>query len=191
MHVHNYEKLWLGASLLMIVGFVSTVVYGAVGAGVVMVNDEGGQVNPGNLGNTSGFDDPGVTKVGPNEYEAHIIAMQFAYQPGTIEVPANSTVTFHVTSRDVLHGFEIVGTNANTMVIPGEVAKVTVEFDEPGRYGIVCHEYCGSGHHDMAGELIVQEPSNFTMGDDTQTETSGNGTTNTTATATPAGGESA
>jgi len=191
MHVHKYEKLWLGASLILIVGFVSTVVYGAAGAGITMVNDEGGQVNPSDLGNESGFDDPGVTKIGPNEYEVHIVALQFAYQPATVEVPANSTVTFYVTSRDVVHGFEIVGTNANTMVIPGEVAKITVDFDEPGSYGIVCHEYCGSGHHSMAGELIVQEPSNFTMGDDTQTATGGNETTNATATATPAGGESA
>jgi cytochrome c oxidase subunit 2 len=189
MHVHNYEKLWLGASLLLIVGFISTIVYGAAGAGITMVNDEGGQVNPQELGNTSGFDDPGVTKVGPNEYEVHVVGIQFAFQPSTMEVPANSTVTFYVTSRDVVHGFEIVGTNANTMVIPGEVSKITVEFDEPGEYGIVCHEYCGAGHHSMAAELTVTEPSNFTMQDDTQTQTGGNETTN--ATATPTGGESA
>ena len=189
MHVHNYEKLWLGASLLLIVGFISTIVYGAAGAGVVMVDYEGGQVNPSNLANTSGFDDPGVTKVGPNEYEAHIIAYQFAYQPATVTVPANSTVTFYVTARDVIHGFEIAGTNANTMAIPGEVAKVTVEFDEPRSYGIICHEYCGAGHHGMAGELIVEELSNFTMQDDTQTPTRGNATTN--GTATQSGGESA
>jgi cytochrome c oxidase subunit 2 len=189
MHVHNYEKLWLGASLLLIVGFISTIVYGAVGAGVVMVNDEGGQVNPNELSNTSGFDDPGVTKIGDNEYEVHVVAFQFAYQPGTIEVPANSTVTFYVTAQDVIHGFEIAGTNANTMAMPGEVSKITVEFDEPGEYGIVCHEYCGAGHHGMAGELIVKEPSNFTMQNDTQTASEGTETTSN-ATATP-GGESA
>jgi cytochrome c oxidase subunit 2 len=41
------------------------------------------------------------------------------------------------------------------MVIPGQVATITVEFDEPGEYGILCNEYCGSGHHDMEGKLIV------------------------------------
>ena len=55
----------------------------------------------------------------------------------------------------MIHGFSIVGTNANTMVIPGEIAEITVEAEEPGEYGIVCHEYCGEGHHDMAGTMEV------------------------------------
>ena len=36
MHIHNYEKLWLGLGLLLIVGFIATITYGAVGAGVTM-----------------------------------------------------------------------------------------------------------------------------------------------------------
>ncbi|WP_136715494.1 cytochrome c oxidase subunit II [Halorientalis salina] len=165
MHVHNYEKLWLLASLALIVGFISTIVYGAVGAGVVMVNDEGGQVNASGLSEHPEFNDPGVRKVGPNEYEAYVVAQQFAFSPDPIEVPANSTVTFYVTSRDVVHGFEVAGTNANAMVVPGEVSKMTVEFNETDEYGVVCNEYCGQAHHDMAGEVIVKEPGNFTLDD--------------------------
>jgi cytochrome c oxidase subunit 2 len=179
MHVHNYEKLWLLASLALIVGFISTIVYGAVGAGVVMVNDEGGQVNASGLSEHDEFSDPGVRKVGPNEYEAYVVAQQYAFAPGTIEVPANSTVTFYVTSRDVVHGFEMVGTNANTMVVPGEVSKMTVEFDEADQYGVVCNEYCGQAHHEMAGEVVVREPGNFTASDQT--------TESTTETATETG----
>jgi cytochrome c oxidase subunit 2 len=41
------------------------------------------------------------------------------------------------------------------MALPGQVAEVTVRFDEPAQYGIVCHEYCGAGHHTMAGQLVV------------------------------------
>ncbi len=40
---------------------------------------------------------------------------------------------------------------------------MTVEFDEPGEYGVVCNEYCGSGHHDMEGELIVHPEDEFTL----------------------------
>ena len=57
----------------------------------------------------------------------------------------------------MVHGFEIVGTNANTMVIPGYVAQFTTRFTTPGEYLIVCHEYCGLGHHAMMGKLIVEE----------------------------------
>ena len=29
-------------------------------------------------------------------------------------------------------------------------------FDEPGEHLLVCHEYCGIGHHTMAGRFIVE-----------------------------------
>jgi len=47
------------------------------------------------------------------------------------------------------------------MAVPGQVATVTVEFDEPGEYGLVCNEYCGSGHHTMEGRLEVVPPAQF------------------------------
>jgi cytochrome c oxidase subunit 2 len=160
MHIHNYEKLWLGLSLVLIVAFIGTITYGAVGAGVDMV-DNGETINPDALSEHPDFGDPGVEKVGPNEYEVHVVARQFFFQPGTITVPEDSTVTFHVTSGDVIHGFEVAGTNANTMVIPGEVATITVDTGKPGTYGMVCHEYCGAGHHDMAGTVEVVPEEEF------------------------------
>ncbi len=157
MEIHRFEKAWAVISVVLIVGFIGTVTYGTLGAGVEMVDDSGGTVDADNLENTE-FADPGVRQVGENEYEAYVVAQQFIFRPGTsspIRVPANSRVTFYVTSADVVHGFEVVGTNVNTMVIPGQVAEVTVEFDEPGTYGLVCHEYCGSSHHEMAGQIVV------------------------------------
>jgi cytochrome c oxidase subunit 2 len=47
------------------------------------------------------------------------------------------------------------------MVIPGQVATVTTEFEEPTSYGIVCHEYCGSGHHTMEGQVRVVPQSEY------------------------------
>ncbi|WP_121822527.1 cytochrome c oxidase subunit II [Halostella salina] len=164
MEIHDYEKLWLGLALLLIVGFIATVAYGAVGAGVAMVDDEGGTVDPNALDQHPKFSDPGVYESGDGEYDVYVIARQYMFQPGTqepIEVPANSTVTFHVTSADVIHGFEVVGTNANTMAIPGEVATITVEVSSPGKYGLLCNEYCGGGHHGMEGTLRVVPRTEF------------------------------
>jgi cytochrome c oxidase subunit 2 len=53
------------------------------------------------------------------------------------------------------------------MVIPGQVGEFSVTFDETGSYGIVCHEYCGSGHHTMAGTLEVGPQSQFDVSPDT------------------------
>jgi cytochrome c oxidase subunit 2 len=65
-------------------------------------------------------------------------------------------VTFIATSTDVLHGFEIAGTRLNMMLIPGQVAKNSYTFPEPGEHLIICHEYCGAGHHVMYGKVIVE-----------------------------------
>jgi cytochrome c oxidase subunit 2 len=161
MEIHKYEKLWFGLSLLLIVGFIGTITFGAVGAGVEMVNDDGGTVSPSNMTNHPDFADWPDAKakhVEGNQYEIAVQARQFAFLPGTgnpIEVPANSEVTFHISSPDVTHGFSVVGTNVNTMVIPGQMSEITVEFDDPGEYGLICHEFCGAGHEEMAGEVVV------------------------------------
>ena len=80
----------------------------------------------------------------------------FSFAPDPIEVPANVRVTFRLTSPDVIHGFQVVGTNANAMAIPGYVTQFTVTFARPGEYTIVCNEYCGLMHHAMVGKLVVK-----------------------------------
>jgi cytochrome c oxidase subunit 2 len=155
MNIHTYEKIWLIGALALIVGFIATVTYGAAGAGVAMVDDSGGTINANAVTEDEDFGEPRVEQVGENEYEAYVIGQQFIFRPSPIVVPANSTVTFYVTSIDVIHGFQIVGTNVNTMVVPGQVAEITVEFDEPAEHGILCNEYCGQGHHDMEGKINV------------------------------------
>ena len=56
-----------------------------------------------------------------------------------------------------LAAIQAIGTNANTMVIPGYVTEFTITFPKPGEYLMMCHEYCGTLHHEMVGALIVEE----------------------------------
>ncbi|MFP8953753.1 cytochrome c oxidase subunit II [Natrialbaceae archaeon A-arb3/5] len=163
MKIHQYERLWLIGSMILIVGFIVTITYGTVGLGITMIGDQEEALPPDDIDDDERFADPRVEQVGEDEYEAYVVAMTFIFQPDPIEVPADSEVTFYLTSRDVIHSFTVVGTNTNTMVIPGEVSAMTVEFDEPGEYGVVCNEYCGSGHHDMEGLLVVHPEDEFTL----------------------------
>jgi len=71
-------------------------------------------------------------------------------------VPVGSTVTFYVTSADVQHGFKLEGTNINVMVLPGQVTKMTATFNQKGTFPFVCTEYCGVGHQNMFGTLVVK-----------------------------------
>ncbi|RZV12382.1 cytochrome c oxidase subunit 2 [Natrinema hispanicum] len=163
MNIHTYEKTWLAVSMVLIVGFIATVTYGAVGPGIAMIDDDGGSIDPDTINDDERFSDPGVTHVGGNEYEAAVVAQAWTYTPSEITVPANSTVTFYVTSRDVTHSYTVAGTNMNTMVVPGQISEMTVEFDEPGEYGILCNEYCGAYHHTMEGKLNVVPQDEFDL----------------------------
>ncbi|WP_152042186.1 cytochrome c oxidase subunit II [Salinigranum salinum] len=168
MEIHRFEKLWVALSLLLIVGFIGTVTYGAVGAGVKMVDDTGGTVDANALNDHPRFGEPGTYQTGENQYDVYVITRQFLFEPGTNEplrVPAGATVTFHITSSDVIHGFEVAGTNINLMAVPGQVSTVTVQFEETRSYGMICHEYCGAAHHTMEGQLQVVPQSEFTSSD--------------------------
>ncbi|MCU4752442.1 cytochrome c oxidase subunit II [Halobacteria archaeon AArc-curdl1] len=169
MNIHNYEKLWLIAAMLLIIGFIVTITYGSVGLGIAMIDDSEETIDPNALEDHERFGDLGVHQTGDGEYDVNIRAYQFNFEPGSsalgvhdpIVVPENSEVTLYVTSPDVIHSFSVVGTNANTMVVPGEISVMTVEFNEAREYGILCNEYCGSGHHGMEGVIEVVPEDEF------------------------------
>ena len=161
MHIHAYEKLWLAASILLILLLIGSVTYGAVGPGVAMVADSQQPIDAQGLDEDDRFSEPRVEQTGENQYAAYVVAYQFGFEPSPIVVPEDSTVTFYVTSRDVIHGFEVAGTNANTMVVPGEVSEITVQTDGAEEYGLICNEYCGAGHHVMEGKVHVVSQEEF------------------------------
>lgn len=165
MHIHRFERLWIGLSLLLIVSFIGIVMFGFVALDLKVPGSErgGGTIDAMSLSETP-FGNPGIRKVGEDRYEVYLVARQFLFMPGSgqpLEVPANRRITFKVTSPDVLHGFQVAGTNINSMVIPGQVATFTTVFPEPGEYGVLCNEYCGAAHHTMEGLIEVVPPSEF------------------------------
>jgi len=81
----------------------------------------------------------------------------WAFEPATIEIPAGSTLDIYLTSLDVVHGFEVLGTNLNLMAVPGAVNNLQLTLNTPGEYRIICHEYCGIMHQNMSGLIKVTE----------------------------------
>jgi len=75
------------------------------------------------------------------------------------EIPAGKPVVFHVTSEDVNHGMGVYDSELRllfqTQGMPGYVNKVSYTFDEPGTYRVLCLEFCGLSHHEMADEFEV------------------------------------
>ena len=102
------------------------------------------------------FKKPHVKQLDGLTWEVYAVAHMWAFEPQDVTVPAGASVNIYLTSTDVVHGFDIVKKGVNLMAVPGAVGETTVKFDQPGVYEIVCHEYCGAGHQNMMGKIIVK-----------------------------------
>jgi cytochrome c oxidase subunit 2 len=105
------------------------------------------------------FKDAKVIEQGPKRYEIHYVARMLKFDPPDVTMPAGSTADVYVASADVTHGLQIIGTNVNLEVVPGAVNFARVKFDKPGDYLVVCNEYCGMQHHNMAARIHVGDKS--------------------------------
>ncbi|HEX3079466.1 MAG TPA: hypothetical protein VHQ04_03345, partial [Puia sp.] len=86
--------------------------------------------------------DPKVIRLDQQTYQVYVVAQMWQFQPNQINIPAGSEVDFFLTSKDLVHGFNIAEKNVNMMAVYGNINKTTVKFEKPGIYKITCHEYC-------------------------------------------------
>ncbi|MDP2974102.1 MAG: cupredoxin domain-containing protein [Candidatus Diapherotrites archaeon] len=88
--------------------------------------------------------------------EFDITAKQFSFEPEEITVEFGDRVKLSITSPDVEHSFALPEFNVNKTIPAGQT--VTVEFvaEKKGRFTFYCSVYCGAGHSEMNGALIVE-----------------------------------
>lgn len=155
MKVHTYEKAFLITGGLVLVMCASALVYATLGMGMHLPGRVA-QIDPARVYSTAPFSSPGVRQLPDGTYEVVLVAQAWAFIPAEIRVPRNVEVKFTATSADVIHGFEVERTRVNMMLIPGQIGQITHTFSEPGEHLLICHEYCGKGHHTMYGKVIVE-----------------------------------
>jgi len=85
-----------------------------------------------------------------------VLAKRFTWEPSEIQVTVGERVRLVLRTADGLHGIELKKFKIAKEIPRGNKA-VTVEFtaDEAGRFPFFCSEYCGDGHDDMKGVLVV------------------------------------
>jgi cytochrome c oxidase subunit 2 len=87
--------------------------------------------------------------------EIRIVAKRFAFEPGRIEVTVGERVRLVVASADGVHGIEIKKFKVNKKVPRGGEAAIEFVASAVGEFPILCSEYCGDGHDEMKGMLVV------------------------------------
>ncbi len=102
------------------------------------------------------FTEGKLVKLSEKEYQVFYVSKMWTFIPARIEIPAGSRLDIFLISADVVHGLQVVRKNVNMMAVNGAVNFQSVQFDKPGVYPVVCHEYCGIGHQFMQAEIAVR-----------------------------------
>ncbi len=82
---------------------------------------------------------------------------------GELHLPVNKPVKVLLRSVDVLHDFYIPQVRAKMDLVPGLVSYLWFTPTVIGEYEILCAAYCGNGHPQMRGKLIVDSESDFAI----------------------------
>jgi cytochrome c oxidase subunit 2 len=103
------------------------------------------------------FADEIVRASSPDEQVISIKAKKYEFTPGTITVKKGVPVVLELTSEDRLHGFNLPDFKVRTEVKPDGTSRIRFTPDKTGSFTFACDIYCGEGHEDMSGTLVVTE----------------------------------
>ena len=85
-----------------------------------------------------------------------VIAKRYEFVPPSIEVVQGERVRLVVTSGDGLHGFGIKQFDLSKEIPRGATVSIDFTPDMAGEFPILCTEFCGDGHEQMKGVLVVK-----------------------------------
>lgn len=90
----------------------------------------------------------------------NVTAQQFAWTFDRSTIRAGEPVEFRLTSKDVNHGFGVYDAHDQLVfqvqVQPGRIQRYRHTFHKPGRYYVLCLEFCGVNHHVMTASFAVK-----------------------------------
>jgi len=84
-----------------------------------------------------------------------IQAKKFNYTPNRIVLKKGDHVTLELTSIDFMHGFLIPDFKMRADIPPGQITTLQLNTDEEGEFIFLCDNFCGNGHEEMNGKIIV------------------------------------
>ena len=86
-----------------------------------------------------------------------IVAKRFSYTPSEITLKKGEPVVLELVSEDRVHGFKLPAFNIRTDVRPKDPVRIPLTPDKTGKFTFACDVFCGDGHDDMSGTLIVTD----------------------------------
>jgi cytochrome c oxidase subunit 2 len=88
--------------------------------------------------------------------EIRISAKKFEYHPNKVATKLGRPIVLVLTSEDRIHGFKMPDLGIRTDIVPGQETRVPLTPDKAGSFTFFCDVFCGDGHEDMDGILVVE-----------------------------------
>lgn len=86
-----------------------------------------------------------------------VTASRFTFTPNVIMAKAGERVVLEVKSVDFIHGMNFPDFKIRADLIPGRVNRIELPAQQAGIYEFLCDNFCGDGHEDMHGKLVVTD----------------------------------
>lgn len=84
-----------------------------------------------------------------------ISAKKFAFTPAVVTLKLGQAVILELTSQDVIMGFNAPDFGVRTDIVPGKAQQLRIVPNKVGEFTYLCDVFCGSGHEEMNGKIIV------------------------------------
>ncbi|MBI2665578.1 cupredoxin domain-containing protein [Candidatus Woesearchaeota archaeon] len=99
-----------------------------------------------------------ITKeTGASTKEIVVKAYNFGFTPSVIKVKQGEEVTLKIVGVSGYHGISIPELGVSSEgITAGQETSVAFTADKKGSFKFRCNVYCGDGHRNMVGQLIVE-----------------------------------
>jgi cytochrome c oxidase subunit 2 len=78
-----------------------------------------------------------------------------------LHVPVDRPVIIELSSKDVIHNFDLPHMRIAADAIPGSLIPMWFKPIKTGTYEVICGQLCGLGHYGMKGTVVVDTPADY------------------------------
>jgi cytochrome c oxidase subunit 2 len=97
----------------------------------------------------------GLVRAQPDARVIKVVARKFEYEPAVIQLVKGEPVIFELSSLDVTMGFNVPDFHVRSDMLPDKTTTLRFTPDKVGTFDFYCDVFCGSGHEEMEGSIVV------------------------------------
>lgn len=99
---------------------------------------------------------PQAAPAAGQERVVKVVVQRFVFTPTEIVLRAGQPTVLEFQSLDFTHGFNVPDLKIRADLPPGQTTRVHLTPLKPGVYDFLCDNFCGAGHEQMNGKIIVK-----------------------------------